>query len=106
MALVKSVVQKLIGELVNRPFYLRTVAASACSRRKPAFNAFRWPFGELAAMVLWVQDADDATAAFSLSKYQAALANTYIAYSGTGNFTAYADHARIDGPSVWIEFLC
>jgi hypothetical protein len=60
----------------------------------------------MAAMAPWVNDADDATAAQLLSYYQTQLANTYISYSGTGNFTTNADYARIDGPNVWIEFVC
>lgn len=59
-----------------------------------------------AAMAPWVQDADDATAASLLSYYKTQLANTYIAYSGTGNFTTQGDYARIDGPNAWIEFVC
>ena len=34
LALVKSLVQKLIGELVNRPFYKRTAPDSALSPQK------------------------------------------------------------------------
>ena len=60
----------------------------------------------MAAMAPWVNDADDATAAQLLNYYQTQLANTYISYSGTGNFTTNADYARIDGPNVWIEFVC
>ncbi|MDO7885270.1 DUF3500 domain-containing protein [Hymenobacter cheonanensis] len=60
----------------------------------------------VAAMAPWINDADDATAASLLNYYKTQLANTYIAYSGTGNFTTQADYARIDGPNVWIEFVC
>ena len=60
----------------------------------------------MAAMAPWVQDADDATAANLLATYKAQLASTYIGYSGTGNFTTQADYVRIDGPNVWIEFVC
>ena len=60
----------------------------------------------LAAMKPWVQDTDDATAASLLTIYQNELANTYIAYSGNPTLTANADYVRIDGPSVWIEFVC
>ncbi|RZL02368.1 MAG: DUF3500 domain-containing protein [Hymenobacter sp.] len=60
----------------------------------------------VAAMAPWVQDADDATAATLLAAYKAQIASTYISYSGTGNFTANGDYARIDGPNVWIEFVC
>lgn len=57
------------------------------------------------AMAPWVKDADDATGAALLSYYQSQLANTYIAYSGTGNLTTASDYVRIDGPNVWIEFV-
>ncbi len=60
----------------------------------------------LAAMKPWVQDADDATAAGLLSTYQNELSQTYIAYSGTGTLSSNADYVRIDGPGVWIEFVC
>ena len=58
------------------------------------------------AMEPWIKDSDDATAANLLATYKSQLANTYIAYSGTGNFTSNADYARIDGPNCWIEFVC
>jgi hypothetical protein len=34
------------------------------------------------------------------------LDQTYIAYSGNATLTSNADYVRIDGPSVWIEFVC
>lgn len=33
-----------------------------------------------------------------------ALADTYVAYAGTGNVTTSNSYLRIDGPRVWIEF--
>lgn len=57
------------------------------------------------AMAPWVKDADDATGAALLNYYQSQLANTYIAYSGTGNLSTNSDYVRIDGPNVWIEFV-
>lgn len=69
----------------------------------------------LAAIAPWVNDLDDATAATYLALYKNELAETYICYasntSGTsGNassfMTAHTDYARIDGPNVWIEFVC
>ncbi|WP_324680321.1 DUF3500 domain-containing protein [Hymenobacter sp. GOD-10R] len=57
------------------------------------------------AMAPWVKDADDATATFLLTTYQNQLANTYIAYSGTGTLATIGDYVRIDGPNVWIEFV-
>jgi hypothetical protein len=69
----------------------------------------------LEAMKPWVKDADDETAACLLAIYQNELACTYVTYSKntsgvSGNassfFTANTDYVRIDGPSVWIEFVC
>jgi hypothetical protein len=60
----------------------------------------------MAAMAPWVQDSDDATAATLLAAYKQQLPGTYIAYAGTGNFTNNGDYIRIDGPGVWIEFVC
>lgn len=45
--------------------------------------------------------ADDLLAAY-LS--DAALAQTYVAYTGTGTVTTNGNYFRVDGPRVWIEF--
>lgn len=58
------------------------------------------------AMLPWVQDSDDATAASLMNIYTNELASTYIAYAGTGNLTTSGDYVRIDGRTVWIEFIC
>ncbi len=60
----------------------------------------------LAAIQPWVYDLDDATARAFLAIYQQELDQTYIAYSNNPTMTANSDYARIDGPSVWIEFVC
>ena len=69
----------------------------------------------LAAMQPWINDVDDSSAAAYKAIYQSELADTYVCYasnnSGTsGNpssfFTSNTDYVRIDGPSVWIEFVC
>lgn len=60
----------------------------------------------LAAMKPWVQDVDDTTAAALLKIYEAELDSTYISYSGNASLSNNADYVRIDGPSVWIEFVC
>lgn len=69
----------------------------------------------LTAIAAWVNDVDPTTAATYLTTYQNELANTYVCYSSntsgtSGNassfFTANTDYVRIDGPSVWIEFVC
>ncbi len=68
-----------------------------------------------AAIARWVGDMDSTSAAAFTTIYTNELANTYVAYasntSGTsGNassfFTTNTDYVRIDGPSVWIEFIC
>ncbi len=81
--------------------YPTTKVGVPCSQLTSAQQAL-----VMAAMAPWVQDADDATSAQLLNYYQSQLANTYIAYSGTGNLTTNADYVRIDGPNVWIEFVC
>jgi Protein of unknown function (DUF3500) len=69
----------------------------------------------LAAIAEWVNDVDATSAANFLATYQSELANTYVSYasnssgvSGTPSsfLTANTDYVRIDGPSVWIEFVC
>jgi Protein of unknown function (DUF3500) len=59
----------------------------------------------LAAINAYVQDSDPVTAATLIAEYQADLANTYLSYSGAGNFTTTNDYIRLDGPKVWIEFI-
>jgi hypothetical protein len=69
----------------------------------------------LAAMITWVNDVDATAAAAFTTIYQNELANTYVCYATNTNavagtassfFTANTDYVRIDGPSVWIEFVC
>lgn len=60
----------------------------------------------LEAMKPWVKDVDDTTAAALLAIYENELDSTYISYSGNATLASNADYVRIDGPSVWIEFVC
>ncbi|QJD97310.1 DUF3500 domain-containing protein [Mucilaginibacter robiniae] len=69
----------------------------------------------LAAIKEWTDDLDATTAASILATYQGELSSTYIAYgsnssatagSATTFLTTNTDYVRIDGPSVWIEFVC
>lgn len=67
----------------------------------------------LEAMKPWVRDADDTVAANLLSIYQSEIDDTFIAFTGngvSGNAASFlvsnTNYARIDGPSVWIEFAC
>ena len=68
----------------------------------------------LQAMQPYLNDMGTDAAATMNTLYQNELAGTYISYSGstgtTGNantfLSSHADYVRIDGPSVWIEFVC
>ncbi len=60
----------------------------------------------LAAIKTYVGDIDDANATATMTRYTNELDNTYISYSGTTGMTTRNDYARIDGPSVWIEYSC
>lgn len=67
----------------------------------------------LAAIKPWVQDMDDTVAAKLLSIYESELNGTFIAFTGNGVagdassfLVSNTNYARIDGPSVWIEFAC
>ncbi|HVV04653.1 MAG TPA: DUF3500 domain-containing protein [Puia sp.] len=68
-----------------------------------------------AAMQPWINDIDSAQAATIRAAYYSELADTYVCYasntggvSGTASsfFTTNTDYVRIDGPSIWIEFIC
>lgn len=59
----------------------------------------------MAAMDPWLNDADSASAAILRSVYQSEISGTYIAYAGGLALTAAGNYVRIDGPSVWIEFI-
>lgn len=56
----------------------------------------------------WVNDENSTLASSLLSLYEsdAALASTYVGYSGTGALSTQGDYIRVDGPRVWIEFVC
>ncbi|GGN08308.1 hypothetical protein FHR83_002577 [Actinoplanes campanulatus] len=60
----------------------------------------------LAAVAPWVAGADDATAAELMKIYESQIDQTYIGWSGGTSLTNHADYVRIDGPSVWVEFVC
>jgi hypothetical protein len=69
----------------------------------------------LLAMARWVNDLDSASAAAFMTIYTNELASTYISYasntsgvsgSASSFFTTNTDYVRIDGPSIWIEFIC
>ena len=60
----------------------------------------------LAAIDPWLNDIDSVTATTLRSIYKDELDDTYVAFSGSTALNGNGDYARIDGPSVWIEFVC
>jgi hypothetical protein len=60
----------------------------------------------LAAIKPWVSVADDATAQQLLKVYERELDQTFLALSGGTGLDTHGDYVRIDGPSVWVEFIC
>ncbi|MFT4094687.1 MAG: DUF3500 domain-containing protein [Niabella sp.] len=69
----------------------------------------------LAAIEAWVDDVDESSAAKYLAIYEDELADTYVCYASNTSATAgtassflttNTDYVRIDGPSIWIEFIC
>ncbi len=60
----------------------------------------------LAAIHPWVAVVDNATAAQVMKTYEKELDKTYIGYSGGTGLDTQGDYVRIDGPGVWIEFVC
>jgi hypothetical protein len=60
------------------------------------------------AIEAWVKDAPDALSTALLADYESAtaLASTRIAWSRSTDSTVVGSYIRIDGPRVWIEFVC
>lgn len=67
----------------------------------------------LAAIEPWIQDIDDASAAILRAVYANGISGTYVTWTGSGTsgtsgsfLNANTNYVRIDGPDVWIEFVC
>lgn len=65
------------------------------------------------AMRTYVEDLDATTAASLMALYTSELDQTYIAFTGSATagtastfLTSNTNYVRIDGPHVWIEFIC
>ncbi len=57
----------------------------------------------ITAIETYVKDVEIRDATAIMQSYQADLADTYIAFSGTTNLDQVADYVRIEGPLLWIE---
>jgi hypothetical protein len=60
----------------------------------------------LEAIHPWIADVNDTTAKQLMKTYAHELDQTFVAYSGGTGLDTQGDYVRIDGPSVWIEFVC
>ncbi|MDO7888271.1 DUF3500 domain-containing protein [Hymenobacter cheonanensis] len=58
----------------------------------------------LRALRLYVNDLEPATAAPILAAYTAQLADTYLAFVGSGTMRQASDYVRLDGPRLWLEY--
>jgi hypothetical protein len=59
----------------------------------------------IAAIKTYVDDIDDKDAAVILKKYTKELGDTYLSFTGTTDFITRNDYVRLDGPSIWIEYV-
>ncbi|PWW02738.1 uncharacterized protein DUF3500 [Paenibacillus cellulosilyticus] len=61
-----------------------------------------------AAIEAWVKDTNDEVSEELLSSYLSAeaLSQTKISWSGSTSLDEHGSYVRIDGPRVWIEFIC
>ncbi|MCX5087434.1 DUF3500 domain-containing protein [Streptomyces sp. NBC_00365] len=60
----------------------------------------------LKAIHPWIANVDDATAKKLMKTYERELNQTYVGYSGGTGLDTQGDYVRIDGPGVWVEFVC
>ena len=67
----------------------------------------------LAAMKNYTNDLDDSTAAILQALFASKIDSTYISWTGSGTsgssstfLNANTNYVRLDGPRVWIEFVC
>lgn len=67
----------------------------------------------LAAIQSYVADMDSSTATALMNIYSNDINSTYIAWTGSGTsgnansfLNANTNYVRIDGPGVWLEFVC
>ncbi len=59
----------------------------------------------MAAIENWVNDFDTETAASILAQIESELDETYIGWANSIDIDTQDAYGRIDGPSVWIEFI-
>ena len=54
----------------------------------------------------WVRVADESTAKKLMKGYSSDINDTFISFYGGLDLNKRGDYVRIDGPGVWIEFIC
>jgi len=60
----------------------------------------------LMAIRQWVHLADEKLANKLMKVYASEIKATYVAYYGSEDLNKKMNYVRIDGPGVWIEFIC
>lgn len=60
------------------------------------------------AIKAWVNDTNEEISTELLEAYlsEEALSQTYVGWSGSTDSAVHGSYIRIDGPRVWIEFVC
>ncbi|MEJ7559477.1 MAG: DUF3500 domain-containing protein [Pedobacter sp.] len=58
------------------------------------------------AMKQWVHVASETTAKEIMKSYTSEINETFISFYGDIDLNKRTDYVRIDGPGVWIEFIC
>jgi hypothetical protein len=58
------------------------------------------------AIQQWVHIADETTVKEIMKAYSSEIKDTFITFCGGIDLNERTDYVRIDGPGVWIEFIC
>jgi hypothetical protein len=58
------------------------------------------------AIEQWVHIANESTAKEIMKKYSTEINDTFVSFYGSLDLNKRTDYIRIDGPGVWIEFIC
>lgn len=101
--LAKAKLDKVYSDIVTGPqndnSFPATQSGIACSELSAKQKAL-----VLKAIATYVGDVANADAI--TKKYTKELDKTYLSYSGTTGMTTRNDYVRLDGPSLWLEYVC
>jgi len=101
--LSKAKLGSVYGDIVTGPqndnAFPATPSGISCSELSAKQKAL-----VLKAIATYVGDVADADAI--TKKYTKELDKTYISFSGTTGMVTRNDYVRLDGPSLWLEYIC